>query len=227
MDGMPIGNLPSQLWANFIGAHFMKWMIETGRGSLGFILFVDDFRVLVRDRDDAKNLVKEIKDWLADNLHVTLHPNKTTVQHCKKGSKMVGAVVKPGRIYISNRTRGRFVTKIRKFNIELAPEAMSLDRAARRGDAKAERELGKILTKIRATVNSYLGMMSHYSSYNIRKRICVEMILPSWGRWLYFPDGFSKCVLKYRNNPSWYLGRKLKKRKYAARLLRPTYLEDE
>jgi len=198
-------------------------MLDTGRGSLGFILFVDDFRVLVRCRDDARNLVREIRHWLAQNLHVSLHPHKTTVQHCKKGTKMVGAVVKPGRIYISNRTRGRFVSKMRKFNSDLAPVAMSLDRAAQSGDAKAESELGKILTGIRATVNSYLGMMTHYSSYNIRKQICTGMILPCWGRWLYFPEGFRKCVLKYRNNPAWYLGRKLKKRKYAARLLRPKW----
>lgn len=207
-DGLPIGNLPSQLWANFLGASFMYWMMFI-KGHKEFILFVDDWRVLVRSAEEGRRLIEEARQFLAEELHITLHPDKVYLQHWTKGTKLIGAVVKPHRIYISNRTRGNFIRKMQAYNKA----------------ATATNHAGRIamLDKVRATVNSYLGLMIHYNTYKVRRRICLEHILPTWGEYLYFEDQFSRCVIKQQYNKLYVVRRRLKNSKYARKFIRPKW----
>lgn len=96
---------------------------------------------------------------------------------------MVGAVIKPWRIYISNRTVGKFYDKISLFNAA--------------ADAGLQE---RYVEKFVQTINSYLGMMVHYNTYNIRKHICNDLILPKWAGFLYFCNGWKKArvVGKYK-----------------------------
>ena len=206
MNGLAIGNLPSQLWANLMGAIFTMWIMQV-KGYANFVIFVDDFRVLVRSREEGRKLIEDIREYLAEQLHITLHPDKVYLQHYTKGTKMVGAVIKPNRSYIANRTRGRFISAMRKF------KAM--------WEATDELRCEAMLEKLRATINSYLGLMSHYSSYKLRRRICEEYILPTWSQYIYFADGFSKCIIKARYNKLYMLRRKLKNHNFAVKFLRP------
>jgi len=212
MDGLPIGNLPSQLWANFNGAIFMYWMMFI-KGYKNFILFVDDWRVLVRSAEEGRRLVADVKQFLAEQLHVTLHPDKVYLQHWTKGTKMIGAVIKPRRVYISNRTRGHFIDKMKAFNKA----------------AVATTHGGRIamLEKLRASINAYLGLMIHYNSYKVRRRICMELILPVWGEYLYFEDEFAKCVIKAQYNKLYIVRRRLKNSKYARKFIRPKWSPDK
>lgn len=49
----------------------------------------------------ADMLIHDIKEYLAEQLHITLHPDKIYLQHYTKGTKMVGAVIKPKRLLSS------------------------------------------------------------------------------------------------------------------------------
>ena len=210
MDGLPIGNLPSQLWANFKGAQFMYWMMFIKKHP-EFLLFVDDWRTLVHSLEEGRQLIAEVKQYLKDELLITLHPDKIYLQHYTKGTKMVGAVLKPGRIYIANRTRGKFIQRVMEFNAKAA----STDEQGRLA----------LLEPLRASVNSYLGMMVHYQSYKVRRRICMELVIPTWGKYVYFQDRFAKLIIKRKYNPLYNLRRKLKKHKFAAKFIRPVYQE--
>ena len=218
MDGMPIGNLPSQIWANFLGAIFTMWMVHIKKID-GFVIFVDDWRCLVRSREEGRRLIGEIRAYLADELHVTLHPDKIYLQHYSKGTKMVGAVIKPpsprgsssGRVYIANRTRGHFISAMIAFN--------------REGDTHRARVA--MLGRLRATVNSYLGLMSHFNSFKVRRKICERYILPVWGKYLYFEDEFRKCVIRREYDRIHIVRKKLKNRKYAAKFIRPKWSGNE
>lgn len=260
MNGLEIGNLPNQIWANFIGAIFTDWVINVKHVE-GFIIFVDDFRCLVRSKAVGQRLIFEFRDYLSNQLHVTLHPDKIYLQHYTKGTKMVGAVIKPsckvytqlnrlkamrkwiargfagninvnkfkkfllggltssdnaspktspGRIYISNRTRGHFISSMIAFN--------------RQGTTHCKRVA--MLEKVRASINSYLGLMCHYNSYKVRRRICLEYILPTWGQYLYFEDEFHKCVLRREYDKTYVIRKRLKNRKYAAKFIRPKWVGD-
>jgi hypothetical protein len=204
--GEPIGNLPSQLWANFIGAVFTWWMIHH-RGISHFLIFVDDWRALVRTRDEANALIADARTYLDEQLHVTLHPDKTYIQHYTKGTRMVGAVIKPRRIYIANRTRGAFISK--------------MVAASQRGTTHARRVA--MLPKLRATINSYLGLMCHYSSYKIRRKIAEKYILPRWHKYLYFEDEFRRCVIRRQYDTQHNIRRQLRRHSFASAYIRPKY----
>lgn len=105
--GLPIGNLTSQVFANFYlnsFDHFIKNDFKVqyyGR-------YVDDFVIIHNDKVYLKSLIPEIKNYLIDELNLTLHPDKIYLQHYSKGVKYLGAVIMPNRIYIANRTKGNF-----------------------------------------------------------------------------------------------------------------------
>lgn len=177
--GMAIGNLPSQLLANFIASAFDEWLARC-HGITHYRRFCDDFIIVTKDKDELLRLIPQMEQYLQEQLHMRLHPDKRYLQHYSKGVKMVGAVIKPGRIYIANRTRGKFYDKIRHYN-ELADQGLQAEH----------------VEKFVQTINSYMGMMVHYSTYNIRKHIGNDMVLPKWAGFLYFTNGWRKaCVVR-------------------------------
>ena len=111
---------------------------------------MDDFTCTVRNIEQAKYLREWSKKWLWDNLHVTLHPDKTYIQDVTKGVGMVGSIVKPGRIYLNNRTVGNFWNCLH----ELEWACVMSDRDA-------------ILHNI-IRINSLLGFMRHHATYAFR-----------------------------------------------------------
>ncbi len=179
--GMPIGNLPSQLLANFVASAFDEWLRNHGIDH--YRRFCDDFVIVAKDKEQLLQLIPQMEKYLHEQLHMELHPDKRYIQHYTKGVKMVGAVIKSGRIYIANRTVGKLYYKIAYYN-RLADEGLQAN----------------YVEKFVQTVNSYLGMMVHYNTYNIRRHIGNDLILPKWAGYLYFCTGWKKAqvVKKYR-----------------------------
>ena len=252
MNGLPIGNLPSQNWANFLGAVATIYAVNELRLD-GFLIFVDDWRGLVRTRDEGRRVIEEFRRYLADELHITLHPDKVYLQHYTKGTKLVGAVIKPpsarrgngvlrkwlergvdrrvlsrrkfvkylmaglsrkggerrerGRVYISNRTRGRFIEAMRRYK----------ERAERADEAGRV----KMLEELRGSVNSYLGMMLHFDSYKLRRGIVEEWVVPVWGRYVYFEEEYKVMKIRKAYDEKFLLRHRLKRHEYAAEFIRP------
>lgn len=179
--GMAIGNLPSQLLANFFASAFDQWLKYNGVDY--YRRFCDDFVIVTKDKDMLLQLIPQMEKYLDEQLKMSLHPDKRYIQHYTKGVKMVGTVIKPGRIYVANRTIGKFYEKIRYYNT-LADEGLQ----------------AQYVDKFVQSINSYYGIMKHYNTYNIRKRIGNDMILPKWAGYLYFCKGWSKAsvVRKYK-----------------------------
>lgn len=206
--GVPLGNLPSQLICNFVASAFDWWIMKV-KGYEEHLRFVDDFRVLLRTRGEAEQLIREIRSYLAEQLHITLHPHKITLQHYAKGTLFTGAVVRPGRVYVSNRTRGRFIDSLIRFN---ALHRKPCERIA-------------ALEELRSTVNSYLGLMSHYNSYNVRKSIIEKYILPYYSKYVYFTEGYRVMKIKLAFDKGYIARKALRHHDYAARYIRPVYSE--
>jgi hypothetical protein len=95
--------------------------------------------------------------------------NKIYLQHFSKGVKYLGSVIKPHRIYIANRTRGNFYATIEKQNQIVR-------------DHKPIREEQE---KFLSSMNSYLGIMKHYKSYNLRKRMLFKNLSAWWWNYTY------------------------------------------
>lgn len=163
------------------------------------------------NRPTIINRIKSLRKWVMQGLS----KKPIIVRRFKRFllSNLPGTQtqrLRAGRTYIANRTRGKFISAMQKYN-----EA-----------AKSEARCVELLEKLRATINSYLGMMVHHKSYKVRRRICEMYILPKWGKYIYFVEDFSKCVIRNQYDKQHLIRRRLKSRKYAAKFIRPKWNGD-
>lgn len=163
--GLPIGNLTSQVFANFYMNPFDHFMKHT-LGLKYYGRYVDDIIVVHEDKGVLKSVISSASEYLFRELGLTLHPKKVYLQHFSKGVKYLGCVIKPHRIYIGNRTKGNFYDTIAYYNeAVLTPDVNKFS----------------LKKEFRSSINSYLGIMAHYATYSIRKNeLCRH--LSSW--WL-------------------------------------------
>ena len=109
--GLPIGNLLSQHLANFyLGAldHFLK----DDKGVKGYLRYMDDFVLFGSSREQLKTLLKDIKFFLHEKIHLELKDN-IQLNRCELGVPLLGFRVYPQKIRLDPRSRNRFSTKLR------------------------------------------------------------------------------------------------------------------
>jgi hypothetical protein len=203
--GLPAGNLPSQILANFYGSVLDEFFHQTLK--IRHIRFVDDFVCVVKNRDEFLSFgLPALKQFLSKQLLVQLHPKKIYLQHYTKGVVFVGAMILPGRIYISNRTVGGMYRKIHRYN-KIAEQGMAFFYAE----------------KFVQTMNSYFGLMIHYSSYHIRRR-AFEAVAKEWFGYVYVEGDMQRWKLKNDFKPKVSVKRKLRSKDWA-RLITPELFE--
>ncbi len=164
--GFPIGNLTSQLFSNIYlneFDHFIKRELKIryyGR-------YVDDFVIIHPDREYLKSIIPILSGFLLSTFKLTLHPKKIYLQHFTKGVELLGAIIKPYRCYIKNRTKGNCVRKIKEINREINNS----------NDHLMTKESGKAAF---SSINSYLGLMVHYYSYRLRQKLIGMLSVYFW-----------------------------------------------
>ena len=179
--GLPIGNLTSQVFANFY-MHQFDAFVTKELGTKYYGRYVDDFVIVNPDKDYLKSLIPQLSNFLFSNLQLTLHPKKIYLQHCSKGVKFLGTVIKPNRIYIANRTKGNFYNAIEKQNKIIQDHKPTKEDKA----------------SFLSSMNSYLGIMKLYKSYKLRKRMIFKRLSGYWFNHVYLSGGIAKFVLKVR-----------------------------
>ncbi|PIQ69734.1 hypothetical protein COS55_00230 [Candidatus Shapirobacteria bacterium CG03_land_8_20_14_0_80_40_19] len=180
--GLPIGNLTSQVLANFYMNGFDHF-IKHDLGIRFYGRYVDDFVLVHSDKEYLKSLIPILSNFLLFTLKLTLHPKKIYLQLYTKGIKYLGGVIKPYRIYIANRTKGNFYRVIIKINDVFKNEDIDKQK----------------LSKFLASTNSYLGIMSQYKTYNLRQKILTNQLVPIF--WNFFKlvqneDKYLKVIMR-------------------------------
>ncbi len=178
MLGIPIGNLISQLLANFYLNEFDHYVTNT-LGFTHYGRYVDDFYIVTKDKQKLLHSIPLMRDKLQER-GITLHPHKFYIQHYSKGIELVGAVVKPGRTYVHDRTICNMLDSIREFN-SLAP-TQDID------------------IHMVSVINSYLGFMSARDTYHIRRDM-IDRIDPKWWTYMYVDNHHKKVVLRPEYTP--------------------------
>jgi hypothetical protein len=153
--GLPIGNLTSQLFANVYLNDFDHF-VKKDLGIRYYGRYVDDMVIIHKDKNYLKKVVFEIEKYLEDNLCLRLHPKKRYLQHYSYGVEFLGSIIKKDRIYVSERLKGNFWEAINSANMEIAKEEKIKD---------CQKE------KILSQINSYLGFLSHFQTYNLKKKM--------------------------------------------------------
>ncbi|MBS4012609.1 MAG: group II intron reverse transcriptase domain-containing protein [Bacteroidetes bacterium] len=161
--GLPIGNLTSQLFGNVYMNEFDHW-VKQKLGVKYYGRYVDDFVLIYPDKSYLQSLIPKMANFLQSNLKLTLHPNKIYLQHYTKGVQYLGTVIKPYRIYIANRTKGNFFEAIEKQN-QIA-----------RNHKPTKEEKDKFIS----SMNSYMGILKHYKTYKIRKKMVSKHLSGYW-----------------------------------------------
>lgn len=148
--GLPIGDLIVQMAANLLLNDTDHFITET----LGITMarYVDDMLLISNNKQQLLDAIPMIREYLKRTAGVTLHPNKFYLQHYTKGVKFIGAVIKPYRTYISNRTVNNAFRCVRKLNKQ---------------DCSADEAM--------ASINSYLGLLRYHATSNIRKRLLNKL----------------------------------------------------
>lgn len=179
--GLPIGNLTSQIFANFYLNSFDHF-VKNDLGMPYYGRYVDDFVLVHQDKDHLRSMISPIAEKLNSSVQLTLHPKKIYLQHYSKGVRFLGTVIKPNRIYIANRTKGNFYRAIEKQN-EIA-----------RDHKPTKEEQVAFL----CCMNSYLGILKHYKTYKLRKQMIFKNLSGWWWNYFYLSNGISKFVMKIK-----------------------------
>lgn len=143
---LPIWNLTSQLFSNIYLNDFDHFMKDT-LGLKYYWRYVDDFVVIHEDKEYLKSLRPIIKDFLENNLKLTLHPKKIYLQNINHWVQFLWAYIKPYRVYRSKRSVKNFYKMMKECNNK--PWDSSL--------------------------NSYLWLFKHYKQYQLVQKIIKDL----------------------------------------------------
>lgn len=108
--------------------------------------YVDDAAIVSHDKDWLLSLVPSIREMLKKELGLDIHMGKLNISEVHKGVEFLGAYIKPWRIYLSRDCIKRIEKKIKYLDF-----------------TKPSRVL--------RSVNSYLGIMQHAKTYNVRRKL--------------------------------------------------------
>ena len=88
-QGMPLGNLTSQFFANIYLNELDQFIKHVLRVKY-YVRYVDDFVILNNSKPTLEKQRKEINSFLKQNLELELHPEKTKIITLKQGVKFLG-----------------------------------------------------------------------------------------------------------------------------------------
>ncbi len=182
--GFPIGNLTSQVFSN-IYMHELDCFIRYKLGLKYYVRYVDDFLIIHEDKQLLMDIVGVLQQYLRNEMRLELHPHKIYLQHYTKGVQFLNAYIKPYRTYVRNRTKVKAYHALRNWN--------------RYFDLLAEDEVPpkEKLEEFRAQVNSYLGLMVHQKTYNLRRKLLLDVLSPKAFKFVYAVN-LRKVVLRKR-----------------------------
>ena len=149
--GLPLGNVTSQLLAN-IYMNELDQFIKHRIKARYYIRYCDDFVILDPSRATLQRTIEQIRIFLKEKLLVDLHPRKVEMRKIHQGTDFLGYVSLPHYRVLRTRTKKRMLRKI--------------------AEAKRSRDSGQVSEqKFKNIIASYLGMLSHCKSEQIKKQI--------------------------------------------------------
>jgi RNA-directed DNA polymerase len=113
-QGIPIGNLTSQLFANtYLGEldNFVKRELH----ERYYLRYMDDFLILDTDKRHLRDVKAAIRVFLRDQLKLTMHPRKAEIFPIDRGIDFLGYVLRDGARFLRKSTVRRFSKKRKRY----------------------------------------------------------------------------------------------------------------
>jgi len=150
-QGLPIGNLTSQLFANIYLNEFDQF-VKHDLKIKHYIRYTDDFVIVSRNKQYLKNLIEPISSFLKNKLALDLHPRKVTIRKFHQGIDFLGYIILPHYRLLRTKTKKRI---FRKTKIRVT-----------------EYKNNKITRQtLEQSLQSYLGVLSHANAYKLEQEL--------------------------------------------------------
>lgn len=150
--GLPIGNLTSQFFANV----YLNELDQFAKHNLKekyYYRYVDDFVILNGSPEKLNDDFNEISVFLNDKLALELHPFKKRIAPIELGIDFIGYNHKPFYKQVRERTAKKMISKTHQWLKN--PKGYYFGH----------------LTDFRNSMNSYMGIVQHSKTYNLRKHL--------------------------------------------------------
>ena len=145
--GIPIGNYLSQFFANLYLSYFDHWLKEEKRVRY-YYRYADDMVVLGEDKRELHRLLVEIREYLSENLKLTLKDNWQIFPVKSRGIDFVGYVFYHDHVKMRKSIKKNFCRKVARLN-----------------------KSGATGKEMRCAVSSWLGWAKHCDSRNLLKKV--------------------------------------------------------
>ena len=142
--GTPQGGVASPLLAN-IALNVLDWHLH--EHGFRFVRYADDFVVLCRTEEQAKEALTQVDRLISDRLGLSLSPEKTKVSRFHQGFSFLGFDIKSRFVRMRAKSMENFKTKVRR-----------ITRRSHNLDAEMIEELNHV---IRGTANYFATPWSH------------------------------------------------------------------
>ena len=143
-------DLASQFFSN-IYLNEMDQFIKRKLKCRHYGRYVDDFYIVANEKWELKAMIPVIRDFLKNQLKLTLHPRKIILRDVRDGVEFVGGYIKPHRIYPNHRSVKAFHRAVCLLERQNEWETFS--------DKKVKAAL--------PVINSYLGHFSNFRAYKV------------------------------------------------------------
>lgn len=143
--GLPLGNLTSQLLVNIYMNEFDQYVKHVLKQEF-YIRYADDFVLMSRDRKILENVLPEADLFLSGCLKLSLHPDKVFIKTFASGVDFLGWVHFPHHRVLRTTTKKRMFRNLKN-------------------KSSSDQD------KYEATLQSYLGMLSHGNSHKLADEI--------------------------------------------------------
>lgn len=112
-NGLPLGNLTSQLFAN-VYLNELDQFVKHKLKMKHYIRYADDFVILSRDKIYLINLISKIKEFLQNELKLTLHPDKIFIKTLYSGIDFLGWINFFDHRILRTKTKNRIFKRIKQ-----------------------------------------------------------------------------------------------------------------
>lgn len=153
---IPIGNYTSQFYANIYMNELDKYVKEVLK--IKYIeRYMDDFVLILKSKQEAKDILDKITVFLDINLHLKLN-QKTAYFKASQGVNFCGYRIWKTHKLFRNQSKKKIKRKLKNFENLYKEDRIELD-------------------YILACINSWRGHASHCNSYNFQKKLFEEFAL--------------------------------------------------
>ncbi|MCY7278168.1 MAG: RNA-directed DNA polymerase [Phormidesmis sp. CAN_BIN44] len=154
-QGLPIGNLTSQFFANIYLSnldHFIKEQLKVSK----YLRYVDDFALFSDDWQLLTEARQKIEAHLA-KLRLKIHPIKSQLFETQQGANFVGFRVLPDRIRVRTENLRRAKRRIKRLQIDYTQAKIKL-------------------SQVSQSIQSWVAHLEHGDTWQLRQQIFSSLV---------------------------------------------------